>query len=49
MLKIKKKYLGKTMSNGKVGKFNTNDITDKTAMYYFNNGFEHIFQKIKED
>jgi len=49
MLKVKKKYLGKTMSNGKVRKFNTNDIDEKNYLYYFNNGFDFIFQKVKED
>ena len=31
------------MSNGKVGKFNTNDISEVMKKYYFDNGFAHIF------
>lgn len=43
ILKIKTKYQGVTMSNGKVKKFNTNDILDSTKQFYFDNGFAHIF------
>jgi hypothetical protein len=43
MLILKKKYQSKTMSNGKVGKFNTNDISEVMKKYYFDNGFAHIF------
>ena len=43
MLILKKKYQSKTMSNGKISKFNTNDIVDSMKLYYFTNGFSHIF------
>jgi hypothetical protein len=43
MLILKKKYQSKTMSNGKVSKFNTNDIVESMKFYYFSNGFSHIF------
>jgi len=48
-MEIKKKYKNKTMSNAKVGKFNTNDITPALSKYYFDNGFAHIFVKPKND
>ncbi len=46
MLVLKKKYRGVTMSNGKLGKFNTNDIDKGNELYYFNNGLEHIFDEV---
>ncbi len=46
MLKVKKKYTGKVMSNGIIKKFNTNDITAKSAEYYASNGFEFIFDNV---
>jgi len=48
MLVIKKKYRNKTISNGKFKKFNTNDIDPKLYKYYFDNGFDFIFEKLKD-
>ncbi len=48
-MEVKRKYKNKVMSNGKVGKFNTKDITPATAQYYFDNGFAHIFTVKKSD
>lgn len=46
MLKVKKKYVDKVMSNGAIKKFNTNDITSESAKYYASNGFEFIFDDV---
>jgi len=46
MLKVKKKYANKVMSNGRLKKFNTNDINPASAKYYASNGFEHIFDNV---
>ncbi len=46
MLRIKKKFLNKNMSNGIVGNFNTSDINEKNANKYFKGGFKHIFDEI---
>ena len=46
--KVKKKYLNKTMSNGKVGRFNTSNITTNMIQFYCDAGFEFIFEIVKE-
>ena len=50
MKQVKKKYKGKVMSNGKIGKFNTDNITATDIPYFELNGFEFIFEekKVKE-
>ena len=46
--KVKKKYLNKLMSNGKVGRFNTSNITSNMIQFYCDAGFEFIFEVVKE-
>lgn len=46
MLKLKKKYESRTMSNGILGKFNTNDIKEGAESFYYDNGFSHIFNEV---
>jgi len=46
MLKVKKKYINKVMSNAKLGKFNTNDITPNLSKHYASNGMEFIFDDV---
>ena len=47
MKKLKKKYEGKTMSNGKVRPFFTSDITTETVEFYCRMGFDFIFEEVK--
>jgi hypothetical protein len=48
-LVLKKEYRNTTLSNGKFKKFNTNDIPKGLYQYYFDNGFEFIFDIVEND
>jgi len=45
--KLKKKFEGKKMGNGKVKPFFTSDITTEQIPYYCNMGFDFIFEVVK--
>ena len=47
MKKLKKKYEGKKMSNGKVKDFYTSDITTNMVEFYCRMGFDFIFEEVK--
>jgi hypothetical protein len=47
-LKLKKKYEGLKMSNGKVQPFFTSDITTDQIAFYCKAGFDFIFEIVKE-
>ena len=46
--KLKKKYEGQKMSNGKVKAFYTSDITTDMIDFYCKMGFDFIFEVVKE-
>jgi hypothetical protein len=46
VLRIKKKFKNKTMSNGLLGYFNSSDITIDTINKYMEKGFAHIFEEV---
>tara|TARA_R110001632_G_scaffold225288_1_gene358188 strand:+ start:358 stop:534 length:177 start_codon:yes stop_codon:yes gene_type:complete len=48
MLRVKKKFKNKTMSNGIVGTFNSSDITEANINKYNKGGFSHIFESFCE-
>jgi hypothetical protein len=46
--KLKKKYEGKTMSNGRVRPFFTSSVTPNQIEFYCKMGFEFIFEVVKD-
>jgi len=48
MLRLKKKYVNKNMSNGILGNFNTSEINESNIYKYIKGGFSHIFEEVKE-
>ena len=48
-LKLKEEHKGQILSNSKIIKpVNTNDMSESDFVFYFNNGFAHIFELIEE-
>ncbi len=48
MIQIRDKYKGIKISNGNIPTINTNDIPPKMYKYYYDNGFEFIFEEVKK-
>jgi len=45
MIIIKEEYIGKAVSNAKLGRVLVNDMIPSLYEYYSKNGFSHIFEE----